>query len=51
MSKEHILLVEDDEVFSRVMSRALSHRDYDVSHAPNEAEALQLIEKTRFNYA
>jgi two-component system, response regulator RegA len=51
MNKEHILLVEDDEVFSRVMIRSLSHRDYDVSHAANEEEALLLIKKTRFNYA
>jgi len=33
MDKESILLVEDDEVFSRVMTRTLSHRDYKVSHA------------------
>lgn len=51
MNKEHILLVEDDEVFSRVMSRALSHRGYEVSHAANEEEALALIKNTQFNYA
>ena len=51
MDKEHILLVEDDEVFSRVMSRALMHRDYQVSHAANEDEALALIADTQFNYA
>lgn len=51
MNKEHILLVEDDEVFSRVMSRALSHRNYQVSHAANEDDALVLIENTQFNYA
>lgn len=51
MGKEHILLVEDDEVFSRVMSRALQHRDYDVSHAANEQDALQLIENNKFNFA
>ncbi|MEX0962415.1 MAG: response regulator [Pseudohongiellaceae bacterium] len=51
MDKERILLVEDDEVFSRVMSRALLHRDYEVSQAANEAEALQLIDSTLFNYA
>ena len=51
MDKEHILLVEDDEVFSQVMTRALLHRDYDVSHAANEDEALLLIKSTLFNYA
>jgi two-component system response regulator RegA len=51
MSKEHILLVEDDEVFSQVMTRALSHREYEVSHAANEEEALLLIKSTRFDYA
>ena len=51
MDKEHILLVEDDEVFSRVMTRALAHRNYEVSHAANEAGALQLIKSTPFNYA
>ena len=45
MNKEHILLVEDDEVFSRVMTRALSHRDYQVSHAANEVDAAALIEQ------
>lgn len=51
MDKKHILLVEDDDVFSRVMSRALFHRDYDVSHAANEEEALALIKNNHFNYA
>jgi len=51
MDKEHILLVEDDEVFSRVMSRALSYRDYEVSNAANEDEALLLISNTLFAYA
>ncbi|MBL4573130.1 MAG: response regulator transcription factor [Gammaproteobacteria bacterium] len=51
MDKEHILLVEDDEVFSRVMTRALTHRDYDVSHAANKDDALMLIKSTPFDYA
>jgi two-component system response regulator RegA len=51
MNKEHILLVEDDEVFSRVMTRALLHRNYEVSHAATEEEALQLIKSTQYNYA
>ncbi len=51
MDKEHILLVEDDEVFCRVMSRALGHRNYDVSQAASEKDALLLIKNTRFDYA
>ena len=51
MNKEHILLVEDDDVFARVMSRALTHRDYDVSHAASEDAALRLIAETRFDHA
>ena len=51
MEKEHILLVEDDEVFSRVMTHALLHRDYEVSHAANEDEALLLIKSAQFDHA
>ena len=51
MNKKHILLVEDDEVFSEVMTRALLHRNYEVSHAANEGEALLLIKSTQFDYA
>ena len=51
MNKKHILLVEDDEVFSDVMTRALLHRNYDASHAANEDEALLLIKSTQFDYA
>jgi two-component system, response regulator RegA len=51
MSSNLILLVEDDEVFARVMRRALSHRDYEVSHAANENQALKIINSTQFDYA
>jgi two-component system response regulator RegA len=51
MDQEHILLVEDDEVFSRVMSRALSHRQYEVSLAANEEQTLTLIKNKQFDYA
>ncbi len=49
--QNHILLVEDDEVFSRVMNRALLHRHYEVSQAANEQQALALIQARQFNYA
>lgn len=51
MIKQHILLVEDDEVFARVMGRALNHRDYEVSHALTSEQALALLASTDFNYA
>lgn len=53
MSQEeaHILLVEDDEVFARVISRALTHREYQVEHAASVKAALELIDKSEFAYA
>ena len=51
LNKKHILLVEDDEVFSRVMTRALTQRDYTVSNAAKESEALALINSTPFDCA
>lgn len=51
MSSEHILLVEDDEVFARVISRALEQRKYLVSHAQTSEEALQLMNSEEFAYA
>lgn len=53
MSEEetHILLVEDDEVFSRVISRALANREYQVSHAANLDGAMELIASNHFAYA
>lgn len=51
MEEEHILIVEDDEVFSHVISRALSQRDYKVSQAANSDQALHLIEHEYFNHA
>lgn len=51
VTKEHILIVEDDEVFARVMGRALNHRDYEVSHAENSEQAVALLENTHFDYA
>lgn len=50
-NKGHLLLVEDDEVFARVISRALQHRDYNVDHALSSAEALRLIDANTFDFA
>ena len=50
MELEKILLVEDDEVFARVISRALQQRNYSVCHAQTRDEALQLLEEFSFPY-
>ncbi len=47
----NILLVEDDEVFSRVISRALEQRNYDVHHASESEGALALMRKESFDAA
>lgn len=44
------LLVEDDEAFARVISRALTAREYEVVHARDQAEAKQLIDTRSFSY-
>lgn len=46
-----LLLVEDDEVFARVMGRALGHRGYVVTHAESAEQALDLIARQHFDYA
>ena len=49
--KHTILLVEDDDVFSRVISRALGHRGYEVFHAAQVDSAIALIEAKALDYA
>jgi two-component system response regulator RegA len=51
MLKVKILLVEDDEVFSRVVSRAMTARDFTTLLASNADDALALINEHEFNYA
>lgn len=46
-----ILLVEDDEVFARVMSRALSHRGYSVFHGTDVESATTLNQDKSLDYA
>lgn len=46
-----LLLVEDDDVFARVISRALTQRDFEVSHAKDIAGTNALLETTQFDYA
>lgn len=50
MSKR-LLLVEDDEVFARVIARALNSRDYEVTHASSAKEAAPALEQSRFEFA
>ncbi|MAX06760.1 MAG: response regulator transcription factor [Pseudohongiellaceae bacterium] len=50
MDSEKLLLVEDDEVFARVISRALKHRNFSVSHAKTSDEAFQLIKDSNFAF-
>lgn len=51
MDKANLLLVEDDEVFARVTSRALVQREYDVEHAEDFNRAVTLINNSYFHYA
>jgi len=46
-----LLLVEDDEVFASVLSRALARRDFEVAHAHSLDEAKVTVESQRFDYA
>lgn len=46
-----ILLVEDDDVFARVISRALEHRGYKVHHGENVESAQRLIESESLDYS
>jgi two-component system, response regulator RegA len=51
VSEDHILIVEDDEAFARVITRALNHRNYAVTHAANNQQAVAVLANTDFNYA
>ena len=42
--KERFLIVDDDPAFTRVLSRAMTRREYDVQVARSSEEAEQLIE-------
>ena len=51
MTNVRILLVEDDDVFARVITRVLSHRDYCILHAADSRRARDLIAAEHFDYA
>ncbi len=46
-----LLLVEDDPVFARVITRALNQRGYNVAHAESLGSAQELVQKQTFNFA
>ncbi len=50
-SKPKLLLVEDDDVFARVISRALTLREFEVSHGSSSEQAIELLQANSFDYA
>jgi two-component system response regulator RegA len=48
---EHVLLIDDDEVFARVLARALGARGFEVGIAANRAQALASVRELRPDYA
>lgn len=50
-NSQHLLLVEDDEVFSRVLVRALQQRHYNVVQASSKDEAEVLVGSQSLDYA
>jgi len=51
MDNNHILIVEDDEVFAQVISRALDQRSYSTTLAKDSDQVRELIQKEQYNYA
>lgn len=51
MSSETILLVEDDEVFARVICRAMRQRGYEIEHSFTLADALLKMDHQIFDQA
>jgi two-component system response regulator RegA len=46
-----MLLVEDDEIFARVISRAMQQRGYEVIHADKLETATEIVRTTEFDQA
>jgi len=51
MSAGTLLLIEDDEVFASVITRAFQRREFCVEHAADFETAKLLIHQTSFDYA
>ncbi len=47
--KEKILIIEDDELFSNSLARALEREGFEVDKAKSAEEALNLVQKKNFN--
>jgi len=43
MTEQTLLLVEDDEVFARIITRAMAHRGYSILHAPDAESVAPLL--------
>ena len=51
MATKKLLLVDDDQVFNRVLTRALTQRGFDVSTAHNLEQAQRHLTDAAFDYA
>ncbi|MDT8427147.1 MAG: response regulator transcription factor [Pseudomonadales bacterium] len=51
MTDNHLLLIEDDEVFAQVTARAMDRRGFKVQHAPDKHTALELVHAMHFDFA
>lgn len=51
MAKETILIVDDEQHFAEILTRALTRQGYEVSSAYNSEAALALAKTTSFDYA
>lgn len=50
MATENLLIVDDDPLFCRVLSRSLTHRGYIVQIASTGAQAIELTQKQGFDH-
>jgi two-component system, response regulator RegA len=51
VERHRMLLVEDDEIFAQVITRAMQQRGYEVTHADNLESATDIVHTTEFDQA
>jgi two-component system response regulator RegA len=51
MQNQTILVVEDDEMFARVICRAMQQRDFRTEHAESADEAIMKMQSSHFDFA
>lgn len=51
MTEKNLLLIEDDEVFAQVTTRAMARRGFRVQHAPDKHKAMDIAHAFHFDYA